>query len=211
MREIIFAKTTILAGLLIVGGFFFLHQSAKAQSPQKSTSPRAEEQQERNTGGLGENGCTTRYDRFREHNTTMIEPRTIYRAGSEELKMGASAVVEANKAAPREIDLHFDSTTNRLRYGNSAEVRFIVDGKHLDGGVAYKSGGYAMRQFNEKLKLTMTPARFLEIMAGREVEMQLGETEVRLQSEDLQRMRDFAHCVRLKPADEQPDRQKSKN
>ena len=129
----------------------------------------------------------------------MIEPRTISRAGSDELKLGASAVLEGNDAsAPREIDLHFDSTTNRLRYGNNAEVRFIVDEKHIDGGVAYRSGGYAMRQVNEQLRLTMPSARFLEIINGREVEMQLGETEVTLRREDLQRLRDFAACVNLR-------------
>lgn len=152
----------------------------------------------RDSKGQNSSGCTTRYDRFRDRNTTTIEARTIYQAGSDELKLGASAVVEGNDAAPEEIDLHFDSTTNRLRYGNSAEVRFIVDGERMDGGVAYRSGGYAMRQVNEELRLTMPANRFLEIINGREVEMQLGETEITLRREDLQRLRDFAVCVRLR-------------
>lgn len=156
-------------------------------------------------------GCTTRYDRFRNRNTTVLEPRTIMTSGTEELRLGFSAIAEGEATAPREIEWNFDSTTERLLYGNKAEVRFIVDGRRINGGTAYRSGGYAMRQFNEKLKLTMPAARFLEIMAGREVEMQLGETEVRLRSEDLQKMRDFASCVRLQPVGEGSDRQKSKN
>ena len=143
-----------------------------------------------------QDGCTTKYDRFRNRNTTTLAPRAIMTAGSEELRLGFSAVTEGD-AAPREIEWLFDSTTERLRYGNKAEVRFIIDGKRIDGGVAYKSGGYAMRQFNEQLKLKMPVARFLEIIAGREVEMQLGETEVTLRREDLQHLRDFAACVKL--------------
>lgn len=141
--------------------------------------------------------CTKRYDRFRNRNTIVLAPRTIMTAGSEELRLGFSAVTEGD-VAPREIEWFFNSTTERLRYGNKAEARFIVDGKRIDGGVAYKSGGYTMRQFNEQLKLKMPVARFLEIAAGREVEMQLGETEVTLRREDLQRLRDFAACVNLR-------------
>lgn len=141
--------------------------------------------------------CTTTYDRFRNRNTIVLSPRAIMTAGSEELRLGFNAVTEGD-AAPREIEWFFDSTTERLRYGNKAEVRFIIDGKRIDGGVAYKSGGYTMRQFNEQLKLKMPVARFLEITAGREVEMQLGETEVTLRREDLQRLKDFAACTGLR-------------
>jgi hypothetical protein len=146
-----------------------------------------------------EAGCTKKYDRFRNRNTVMVEPRTIYRAGTDELKLGASAVVEGDQgAAPREVDLLFDSTTSRLRYGNSAVVRFIVDGKRIEGSTAYKMGGEAMRQVNEKLRLTIPASRFLEVLGGREVEMQIGETEVTLRREDLQRLRDFATCAGLR-------------
>jgi len=148
-------------------------------------------------------GCTTRFDRFRNRNTMTIEPRTILSAGTDELKLGASAVVEENNAAPREIDLLFDSTTNRMRYGNSAEVRFIVDERRIEGGTAYKFGGSAMRQVNEKLRLTIPASRFLEIINGREVEMQIGETEVTLRREDLGRLWDFAACAHLRVRSEQ--------
>lgn len=148
-----------------------------------------------------EGGCTKKYDRFRNRNAVTVEPRTIYRAGADELKLGASAIVEGDQgAAPREIDLLFDSTTSRLRYGNSAEVRFIVDGKRIEGSTAYKMGGEAMRQVNEKLRLTMPASRFLEVFDGREVEMQIGETEVTLRREDLQRLHDFATCAGLRDA-----------
>ena len=148
-----------------------------------------------------ESGCTKKYDRFRNRNTVTVEPRTVYSVGTDDLKLGASAVVEGdNKTVPREVDLLFDSTTGRLRYGNSAEVRFIVDEKRIEGGTAYKMGGFSMRQVNEKLRLTIPASRFLEIFDGREVEMQIGETEVTLQSEDLQRLRDFAVCAGLRAA-----------
>jgi len=141
-------------------------------------------------------GCTTRHDRFRNRNMTTLEPRAIMTSGTEELRLGFSASVEG-ETSPREIEWNFDSTTERLRYGNKAEVRFIIDGRRIDGGVAYRSGGYVMRQFDEQLKLKMPVARFLEIIAVRKVEMQLGETEVTLRREDLQRLKEFAACTRL--------------
>ena len=146
-----------------------------------------------------EGGCTKQYDRFRNRNTVKVEPRTVYRAGTDELKLAASAVVEGDKsAAPQDVDLLFDATTSRLRYGNSAEVRFIVDGQRMDGGVAYKIGGFSLRQFNEELRLTLPANRFLEVIVGREVEMQISEMDVTLRREDLQRLRGFADCVSLR-------------
>ena len=61
-------------------------------------------------------------------------------------------------------------------------------------------GGEAMRQVNEKLRLTIPASRFNEVFGRREVEMQIGETEVTLRREDLQRLRDFATCAGLSAA-----------
>ncbi len=168
-----------------------IYDSSRAQTTRSSSGATAQ------TSRSEKGNCTISYDSFRNRNTTTLTPRTIMTAGSEELRLGFSAVTESD-ATPREIEWLFDSTTERLLYGNKAEVRFIVDGKRINGGVAYKSGSYAMRQFNEQLKLKMPVARFLEIMAGREVEMQLGETEVTLHREDLQRLKTFAACVNLR-------------
>lgn len=179
--------TTVFAFIISSSAYYLSHaqitRSSSGATAQKSRSEKG--------------NCTTSYDRFRNRNTTTLAPRAIMTVGSEELRLGFSAVTEGD-AAPREIEWLFDSTTERLRYGNKAEVRFIIDGKRIDGGVAYKSGGYAMRQFNEQLKLKMPVARFLEIMAGREVEMQLGETEVTVRRESLQRLKDFAACTGLR-------------
>ena len=188
-----------IAMLLAVISVASVGKTTVGQSRREPNSRSTNEGQSKATDQTEGDGCTKRFDRFRNRNTMAIEPRTVHRAGDEELKVGASAVVEGEgKSAPREIDLHFDSTTNRLRYGNSAEVRFIVDGKRMDGGVAYKMGGISMRQFNEKLRMTLPANRFLEIIGGREVEMQIGETEVTLRREDLERLRGFAGCVGLR-------------
>lgn len=201
MKPSTLTKSATFLAFLTVISLFVLAANSSAQLPQKpssSTERVNKEQAQENSRERNSSGCTTRFDRFRDRNTITIEPHTIYRAGADELKLGASAIVEASNAASREIDLLFDSTANRLRYGNSAEVRFIVDGKRKDGGVAYKSGGYAMRQVNEQLRLTMPTTLFIEIIAGREVEMQIGETEVRLRREDLERLQAFATCAGLR-------------
>lgn len=189
------ATLTITVSIATFGNY-----DATAQSQHEPSSRGTNERQRNDTRGQGVDECITRFDRFRNRNTITIEPRTILRTGTDELKLGASAISEGdnNNTAPREIDLLFDSTTNRLRYGNSAEVRFIVDGRRMEGGAAYKFGGSAMRQVNEKLRLTMPASRFLEIIKGRVVEMQLGETEVRLRREDLDRLRNFASCAGLR-------------
>ena len=49
-----------------------------------------------------EAGCTKKYDRFRNRNTVTVEPRTIYRAGTDELKLGASIVAEGDQGTARE-------------------------------------------------------------------------------------------------------------
>lgn len=79
--------------------------------------------------------CTTKEDRFRTRKTISLVPRTVLNRGAEELKLGFSATVEGD-SAPRDIQLLFDSTTERLRYGNSAEINFIIEGKRVDGGTA---------------------------------------------------------------------------
>jgi len=196
MRTPTFIKIATLTVTVAIS--IFGSHNAAAQSQREPSLRRTNERQTNDSSGQGAAGCTTRFDRFRNRNTVTIEPRTILRAGTDELKLGASAISEGdNNAAPREIDLLFDSTTNRLRYGNSAEVRFIIDGRRMEGGAAYKFGGSAMRQVNEKLRLTMPASRFLEIISGKEVEMQIGETEITLRREDLQRLRGFAGCVNL--------------
>ena len=185
----------LLATISVAGVERLAVSQSRPEPPSRDTAERQSGAANRAEG----NGCVRRFDRFRNRSTMTIEPRTIHRAGDEELKIGASAVVEGDgNTAPREIDLNFDSTTNRLRYGNSAEVRFIVDGKRTEGGVAYKMGGFSMRQFNEKLRLTLPANRFLEVIGGREVEMQIGETEFTLRREDLERLRGFAECVGLR-------------
>lgn len=169
---------------------------SRQEPPPRTTDGRRSSLADQTDGG----GCTRRFDHFRNRNTVAIEPRTIYSADDEELRMGASASVEANgNIARREIELLFDSTANRLRYGNSAEVRFIVDGKRVEAGTAYKSGGSAMRRVNERLRLTISASRFLEIAAGSEVGMQVGETEVTLRGEALELLHGFAVCLGLRP------------
>lgn len=158
------------------------------QSRSQSSNPPASESRA--------SDCTTKEDRFRARKTISLAPRTIFKRGAEELKLGFNTTIESD-SAPRDVELLLDSTTERLRYGNSAEINFIIEGKRVGGGTAYKIGGSAMRQVNEKLKLTIIADNFLAIATAREVEMQIGETEVTLRREDLQRMRDFAACINL--------------
>ena len=191
---------TIITILLIITATFAGGDEFAQMSPQARRDPAVQAERDMSPGGRdeGRGGCTSRFDRFRNRKTVTIEPRTILSVGADELKLGAGAAAEDNNAAPREVDLLFDSTTNRLRYGNSAEVRFIVDERRIRGGTTYKFGGSAMRQINERLRLTMPASRFLEIINGREVEMQIGETEITVRREDLERLRDFAACVNLR-------------
>jgi len=92
-----------------------IYDSSRAQTTRSSSGAAA--QISRSEKG----NCTTSYDRFRNRNTTTLAPRAIMTAGSEELRLGFSAVTEGD-AAPHEIEWLFDSTTERQHYGNKAEV-----------------------------------------------------------------------------------------
>lgn len=192
----------VLTEMLCVAVVFITAAAAQPQSEREAASRISNKGQHGAAEQTREGGCKKRFDRFRNRNTVAIEPRTIWRAGTDELKVGVSAIIEGDNSsssvAPQEIDLLFDSTTNRLRYGNSAEVSFIVDGNRMKGGTAYKSGGISMRQVNEKLRMTLAASRFLEIIAGREVDMKIGETEFTLRREDLEALRSFAGCLNLR-------------
>ena len=149
----------------------------------------------------GPQACSTSYDRFKNAVTTTLEARTIYRAGipRHEIRMGASAVVEKGET-PKEVELIFEATSEsaRTRFYDKADVMFIVNGERTEGGTAYKMGGFSLRQFDETLRLTLPANRLLEIIHGREVEMRIGQTEITLRREDLQRLRTFAACVNLR-------------
>jgi len=94
-----------------------LQVHAAHQSQQKSLSAllHAKEEKGQNSRERKSSDSQTHYDRSREGTAITIGLHTIYRAGNDELKLGESPVIEVNNPTRQEVNLHFDSTTNRLR------------------------------------------------------------------------------------------------
>ena len=146
--------------------------------------------------------CETKFDRFKQKTTITSMSRVIYRSSSprEELSLSAGIIKdeEEKNSRVKEVELLFQSVAERWRYHKEADVNFIVDGKRMPAGTAYAMGGIpVMSQVQEKMQLTLPTEKFLQIINGREVEMQMGPTEVTLKSADLEALRGFAKCSGL--------------
>lgn len=168
--------------------------------------------------------CQNQHDRFRNTTTLNMTVGTIYKsgdtstretnrsaglgandrgrgAGREELRLALTATTNGQQgtAAPKQVEWLLQSTSERYRYHNEAEVLMIVDGERIKVGNAYAMGGFPVRgEVLERLKIRTPADLFLRIARGREAEVQIGPNEFRLEAATLSAMRDFAACANLK-------------
>lgn len=168
--------------------------------------------------------CQKQYDRFRDTTNLNMTVGIIYKpgdassravnrsgglgrnklgseAGREELRLALTATTggQQGTVAPKQVEWLFQSTAERYRYHNEAEVLVIVDGERIKVGNAYAMGNFPIRgEVLERLKLQAPTDLFLRIARGREVEVQIGPNEFRLEAATLSAMRDFATCANLK-------------
>lgn len=182
----------IMAGLLMVVGLPLLtHAQFGTQQRKPATTQ---------SGSTG--SCETKYDRFKLKSTITSAPHVIYRSSAprEELSLSAGIIKddEGKNSRAKDVELLFLSVAERWRYHTQADVNFIVDGKHVPVGTAYAMGGVPlMSQVQEKMQLTLPTEKFLQIINGREVELQMGPTEIMLKAAALEALRGFAKCAGL--------------
>lgn len=180
----------IMTGLLLLNSLHLFAYAQFGTQQRKSATSEA----------TRSSGCETKYDRFKGKTTLTSALRVIYRTSSprEELSLSAGIIKNNEGNNDGEVELLFLSVAERWRYHDQADVNFIVDGKKLQAGTAYAMGGVpVMSQVQEKMKLMLSNEKFLQIINGREVEMQMGPTETTLKTTDLDALRGFAKCAGL--------------
>lgn len=137
-----------------------------------------------------------RYDKFKDQTTVKLKPQTIRQITRppEELSLSVEATYKGARATrPKNVDLLFESAAERYIYYNKADVFFVVDGKRIEAGTAYMTNAFPSPNLVKvKLKLTLSFDTFSEIAKGKEVELKIGPTEIRLAEKDLKSLRAFA-------------------
>jgi hypothetical protein len=139
------------------------------------------------------------YERFKDQTTVRIKALLIRQIARprEELSLSVEATYKGEQPArPKEVRLIFDSVAERYLYYDKAEVHFIVDGKRLDASTADMMNAFPSPNLVKvTLALTMPFDTFTEIANGKEVELKLGPTELRLSEKDLTALRAFTSAV----------------
>ncbi|HXG64395.1 MAG TPA: hypothetical protein VNO70_04765 [Blastocatellia bacterium] len=139
------------------------------------------------------------YDRFKNQSTVRLKPLLIRQIDRprEELSMSVEATYKGERPEqPKDMRLIFDSVAERYLYYGKAEALFIVDGKRIDAGAADMMNAFPSPNLVKvTLALTMPFDTFIEIASGKEVELKLGPTELKLSEKDLASLRAFAGAV----------------
>ncbi len=158
------------------------------------------------------------YDRFRDATSFDMVVGTIYktdgkpapptkRAGgrrvpAEELRLALAATSSGKQLGvtpPPQVDWYFLSIAPNYRYYDEAEVLMIIDGERVKIGNAYSLGGSAIfSDVEERLRIRVPANLFLRIANAREIEVQIGANEFRLEEAALKAMREFASCAQIK-------------
>jgi hypothetical protein len=140
-----------------------------------------------------------KYDRFKDETTVKLNPQQIQRISRprEELTLSVEATYKGERQVrPKDVNLIFGSMAEHNVYHDEADVIFIIDGKRIKAGTAYMMTALPSPNLVKvTLKLTLPFDTFLEIANGKDVEMQLGQTELKLAEKDIASLRAFAGSV----------------
>jgi hypothetical protein len=152
---------------------------------------------------IGQPSIERTYDKFKDQTTVRLRPQTIRQITRppEELSLSVETTYKGERATkPKDVDLIFESAAERYIYYNKADVFFVVDGKRIEAGTAYMMNAFPSPNLVKvKLKLTLPFDTFSEIAKGKEVELKIGPTEIRLAEKDLKALRAFATSVGEEP------------
>jgi hypothetical protein len=137
-----------------------------------------------------------KYDRFKDQTTVSLKPQMISHVTRprEELSLSVEATYKGERPSrPKEVSLIFHSVAERYVYYDKADVVFIVDSRRVEAGTAYMMNAMPSPNLVKvKLKLTLPFDTFRQIAGGKEVELKLGSTELKLKEKDLASLRAFA-------------------
>jgi hypothetical protein len=140
-----------------------------------------------------------KYDRFKDQTTLRLKPLLIRQIARprEELSLSVEATYKGEQPErPKDVRLIFDSVAERYLYYDKADVFFIVDGKRIDAGTADMMNAFPSPNLVKvTLALPVPLDTFTEIANGKEVELKLGPTELRLLEKDIAALRVFVNSV----------------
>jgi hypothetical protein len=158
--------------------------------------PPASMAQARPSDSPGQPPIERQYDKFKDQTIVRLKPQTLRQVARppEELSLSVEASYKGEHAVrPKNVDLIFESAAERYIYYDKAEVAFIVDGKRVEAGTAYMMNAFPSPNLVKvKLKLTIPFDTFTQLAKGKDVEMKIGPTEIKLAEKDLKALRAFA-------------------
>lgn len=154
-----------------------------------------------------EGGEVERKDnRFTGESTVTLKPQVITTdAPGQELKMALSYQIKPEvrgreqSIIPETVTVTFTSKAGKLIYGRELELVFLVDGDRIHRVPAISGDDLShvttLKDVTQTVFTGMTTETLRRITRAKDVEMKLGETEVKLSPEVLTAMRSFAKCA----------------
>ena len=147
-----------------------------------------------------------KYDRFKDETTVTLKRQRILDSKSprQVLEMSAKATFKGEQPTGTfdAVEVTFTSSAEKSPYFDSIELNFIVDGERVRGAHANVGRSYNPEPLlAPDLKLAKDIVAFVnldafrEVAGGKKVEMQLGPTELTLDTTTLNNLRKFASSV----------------
>jgi len=147
-----------------------------------------------------------KYDRFKDETTVTLKRQRILDSKSprQVLEMSATATFKGEQPTGTfdAVEVVFTSSAEKSPYFDSVELNFIVDGERVRGAHANVGRSYNPEPLlASDLRLAKDLIAFVNLDAlrrvagGKKVEMQLGPTELNLDTTTLNNLRKFASSV----------------
>ncbi|MGH9767140.1 MAG: hypothetical protein ACREAB_06855 [Blastocatellia bacterium] len=147
-----------------------------------------------------------KYNRINDETTVTLKRQRILdnKSPRQVLEMSAKATFKGEQ--PTElfdaVEVTFTSSAEKSPYSESVELNFIVDGERVRGALASVGRSYNPAPLlAPELKLAediiafVNVDAFRKVVGGKKVEMQLGTTELTLDTTTLNNLRKFASSV----------------
>ena len=93
---------------------------------------------------------------------------------------------------PEKLMIQFIANSDYWKYLRNHNITFLLDGVSLKLGQVKRDSSVGSGNVTEHLLKIISLETFLKIINAKEVEVQLGSTEIKISHEELEAMRDYA-------------------
>jgi hypothetical protein len=150
-----------------------------------------------------------KYDRFKDQTTVKLKPQRIIDSKSPRHVLEMSAEVTFKGEQPTQWDemvqIVFISSAEKNPYREPVELNFIVDGQRVKGATSRVGSPYNPRSpLADDMKVAYDIVAFVsldsmrKVANGKKVEMQLGPTELILDTMTIDNLRKFSAAIQNK-------------